>query len=361
MVNTAPVEISDWATISVGALPAGWGERMGFRRESGAFRFWLDRLPAHSVQAWHAETPSLTDDKLDVKLDALGWPISCAWPGMKRPLFEGGLGDFLNVSAVPPADRNTIARLHGNADTEKREAIRRTALRESAAAYGPANAKVSPHTVVYQQEIRHERLVKATRRLELWRREPRARLTVRFDRVSSLAPEVFFLSFALPQGSGLPVFSSGGVPFTPYRDQLPGSCRDYFGIDGWAHYPTGEGHWLWVTRDAPLVAVGSPHVGELHQLRGRQPRDHGVPVRPGLAAIDCQSGGPRTGIGRRALGPLGSQLSRKVSRRLTLSSGRGSRLSTIWIRVVVKGWNIEPLPGPRSSRSISTGSALAPS
>jgi hypothetical protein len=265
VVNTAPVEISDWATISVGALPAGWGERMGFRRESGAFRFWLDRLPAHSVQAWHAETPSLTDDKLDVKLDALGWPISCAWPGMKRPLFEGGLGDFLNVSAVPPADRNTIARLHGNADTEKREAIRRTALRESAAAYGPANAKVSPHTVVYQQEIRHERLVKATRRLELWRREPRARLTVRFDRVSSLAPEVFFLSFALPQGSGLPVFSSGGVPFTPYRDQLPGSCRDYFGIDGWAHYPTGEGHWLWVTRDAPLVAVGSPHVGELHQ------------------------------------------------------------------------------------------------
>src|ERR1035441_8092979 len=58
---------------------------------------------------------------------------------------------------------------------------------------------------------------------------------------------------------------------------------------------------------------------------------------------------------------LPHQLSRNVSRRLTLSSGRGSRFSTIWIRVVVKGQNIEPLPSPRSSRSISTGSAVDPS
>jgi hypothetical protein len=49
------------------------------------------------------------------------------------------------------------------------------------------------------------------------------------------------------------------------RDQLRGSCRDYFGIDGWAHYRGQSGEWLWVTRDAPLVAVGGPHVVERHQ------------------------------------------------------------------------------------------------
>jgi hypothetical protein len=70
----------------------------------------------------------------------------------------------------------------------------------------------------------------------------------------------------------MPVFASGGVPFTPYRDQLPGSCRDYFAIDGWAHYVTNEGHWLWVTRDAPLVSVGSPHVVELHQKEPAETR-----------------------------------------------------------------------------------------
>ena len=276
-VNAAPTEVSDWATIGETSLPAQSrslvdvesGARVELRREGGAIRFWLDRLPANSVRAWRAETSSVaapaSEEKPELKLDSLGWPLSAAWPGMKRPLFDGGLGDFLSVGVVPPADRTTIARLHANPDAEKREAIRRASLREAAAAYAAANVQLTPHTLVYQQEIRHDRLAQATRRLELWRREPRARLTVRFDRLSSLAPEVFFLAFALPEGSPMPVFSSGGIPFTPYRDQLPGSCRDYFGIDGWAHYPTNEGHWLWVTRDAPLVSVGSPHVVELHQ------------------------------------------------------------------------------------------------
>jgi hypothetical protein len=89
-------------------------------------------------------------------------------------------------------------------------------------------------------------------------------VTVRFDRVASADPEVLFLAFTLPEGVPLPVVASGGVPFTPYRDQLVGSCRDYFGIDGWAHYAGPDGHRLWVTRDAPLVAIGAPHVVERH-------------------------------------------------------------------------------------------------
>ena len=46
---------------------------------------------------------------------------------------------------------------------------------------------------------------------------------------------------------------------------MRGSCRDYFAIDGWAHYRSTDGDWLWVTRDAPLVALGGPHVVERHQ------------------------------------------------------------------------------------------------
>jgi hypothetical protein len=98
------------------------------------------------------------------------------------------------------------------------------------------------------------------RKLELWKREPRARLTLRFDRISSDAPEILFAAFPLPCEGVLPQLSSGGLPFTPYTDQLPGSCRDYFGVDGWAHYATPDGHWLWVSRDAPLMTLGGPHV-----------------------------------------------------------------------------------------------------
>ena len=55
-----------------------------------------------------------------------------------------------------------------------------------------------------------------------------------------------------------PLLSNGGVPFTPFEDQLPGTCRDYFAVDGWADYGTSNGHWLWVSRDAPLLSFDSP-------------------------------------------------------------------------------------------------------
>ena len=64
----------------------------------------------------------------------------------------------------------------------------------------------------------------------------------------------------------LPTIGVGGVPFIPYQDQLPGSCRDYFALDGWASYATSDGNWLWVSRDAPLVTFGGPHV--LEKLAG---------------------------------------------------------------------------------------------
>jgi hypothetical protein len=64
----------------------------------------------------------------------------------------------------------------------------------------------------------------------------------------------------LPCEGIVPRVSNGGIPFVPYRDQLPGTCRDHFAIDGWAHYATEHGHWLWVSRDAPLIALGEHSV-----------------------------------------------------------------------------------------------------
>ena len=60
------------------------------------------------------------------------------------------------------------------------------------------------------------------------------------------------------------------MPFTPFTDQLPGACRDYFAIDGWADYALSEGRWLWVTRDAPLMTFDSPQL--LAHLTNPPPR-----------------------------------------------------------------------------------------
>jgi hypothetical protein len=240
-VNPTPAPVSGWA-----------GE--------GQQRFWVEKLAARSVAV--KTDVSASSDKPGVRTDSDGWPAAATWEGMTKPLFEGALGDFIRTAVVPPADRRTITGLHAKFDTAKRAA----AFRESRAVYKTASSSETPHTILFTQEFGHARLASGSRIAEFWKREPRVRITVRFDRISSLAPEVLHLEFALAAGLPLPELSCGGVPFTPYRDQLKGSCKDYYAIDGWAHYRTGGGHWLWVTRDAPLVAIGRPHVVELHEV-----------------------------------------------------------------------------------------------
>jgi len=240
VINPSPMRVSGWA-----------GEGNG--------RFWAKGVAARSV-AVKADVPD-TSDTPDVRTDVNGWPAAVVWKGMDQPLFDGALGDFICTGVVPPANRSTIAGLHDKFDAAKRAA----ALRESRATYRTATPRETPHTIVFTQEFAHERLASGSRSVEIWRREPRARISVRFDRISSLAPEVLHVEFALPAGLPLPALSCGGVSFTPYRDQLKGTCKDYYAIDGWAHYAAPGGHWLWVSSDAPLVAIGRPHVVELHQ------------------------------------------------------------------------------------------------
>ncbi|HTS64921.1 MAG TPA: hypothetical protein VMH28_23015 [Candidatus Acidoferrales bacterium] len=270
-INPAASEVSGWAKVpgadaAVRSLvDTQSGAATEVVREGGQAWCWLERLPARSVRVFRAlttpATPAAETGTPNLKLDAAKWPVSATWPGMSKPLFDGGVGDFLCTGVVPPADRRTITQLHAKFDPE----LRRKAFQQSEASYGEARSHETPHSVRYAQEIRHPRLGPSGRTLELWKREPRARLTVTLDRLSSMAPEVLFLSFTLPQGLPLPVLSCGGVPFVPYRDQLRGTCRDYFAVDGWAAYTADGGHWLWVTRDAPLVAIGAPHVVERHQ------------------------------------------------------------------------------------------------
>lgn len=52
------------------------------------------------------------------------------------------------------------------------------------------------------------------------------------------------------------------MSFTPFTDQLPNTCMDYFAVDSWVNYRTPGGDtnesWTWISRDAPLVSLGGP-------------------------------------------------------------------------------------------------------
>ena len=259
VVNTARAPYSGWATLQAASIRDG----TKIPQAGGTARFWVESLAPNAIRRMKKEELEaqgpVSSGAPEVTIAEGGWPVSAKWPGMASSLFSAGLGDFLAVTAIPPAGRGQFGSIHNAKDADERERLRSKVLRQAPAAYDATTFEETPHTLVYTQSIHHPRLEKASRRLELWKRDSRARLTVRFDRISSVAPEVFYLNFAFPVEKSLPQFSNGGVPFTPYEDQLKGSCRDYYAIDSWAHYKTAQGEWLWVTRDAPLVTVGGPH------------------------------------------------------------------------------------------------------
>ena len=100
----------------------------------------------------------------------------------------------------------------------------------------------------------------------MWKRQPHVRYTLRINRLSSAAPEIFYVSFPLPTGSQLPRLTNGGIPFVPFADQLPGTCRDYFAIDGAAAYDTPAPAAAAALVSEPAVLINpvlpeDPHLG----------------------------------------------------------------------------------------------------
>jgi len=229
-------------------------------------RFWVEQLPAASAKQFQLSRDTVEDNPVqasagpNVTKDEHGWPSGAIWPGMNKPLFTASLGDFVSVKINGFAPRWVLQDIWSTGDAAKREQMQKEKLEfTSAQASGKASVEETPHTTRYSQSLEHPRLKWAVRQLEVWKREPRARLTFRLNRISSFDPELLCVASPLPCDGTLPRLSSGGLGFTPFTDQFPGTCRDYFAIDGWAHYATPEGHWLWVTRDAPLITLDGPH------------------------------------------------------------------------------------------------------
>ena len=238
-------------------------------------KFWVENLDGESIRRlWLAqESAFAVANRRDPKIgkDELGWPTSIQDASMPTAVSSPVLAILwpLRRRDLPPAGRWPTF-----APPARKPATSSAARRSWRAAVAAEKAVVeeNPHSIVIRQALRHPRLQWATRTLEIFR-EPageHVRYTLRINRLASAAPEVFYVEFPLPTGELLPHLSNGGMAFTPFTDQLPGTCRDYFAIDGWADYATPQGRWLWVSRDAPLLAFGeSPTMA----LRTAPPKD----------------------------------------------------------------------------------------
>jgi hypothetical protein len=279
VANPARAPYTGWATFELDALHGefnsvvhtrtGTKQSLEVMQQKPWARFWIDRLAPESIEIFVPKPETVTPavgaiEGPGLELDSSGWPVEAAWPGMRQPLFKGRSGEFL-VAAVK--DRHTVTSVHAEPDVTKRKSIREAGVSVSSASYEQARRRETPYTVTFEQEFTHSRLGKSRRTVEFWKLQPRARFHIRLRRLPANSPEVFYLDFETAAAGEVPRLSNGGVVFTPYVDQIPGTCRDYFAIDGWAQWKTPVGDWLWVSRDAPLVAIGGPHTLERHNDR----------------------------------------------------------------------------------------------
>ena len=204
-----------------------------------------------------AGAPVLKEKKFALETDADGWPVFLQFDGQKDPVIDGVFGDFLAVHADGFVPRWTFKDIFENDSEEERRMLRREHLAELPAEYEKAARTEAPGRILFRQEFAHGSLRYGVRELTIDLLNGRAELEVRFDRRSDFTPEVLFLRFDAPAPDELPTVSNAGVPFRPESDQLPGSCMDYYAIDGWIRWPNG---WLLCCRDNAIAGFGSTGV-----------------------------------------------------------------------------------------------------
>lgn len=234
-------------------------KRIPLLYENGTAQFWVDDFEGNKIRRFTLSYDSVSASPVNTSpiiiTDSTGWPLSCRWKGMDKPLFEG-IGGFLSLESK--VGRAIVGKVWNEEDADIRKLKVKENTREVWAAVNEkAEKHETPYTLVYTQKIVHPRLNSGVREIEIWKNEPRIKFSIQFDRISGANPEIFYITFTLPETAAYPVISNGGNEFLPYKDQIPGTCTDFFTIDGWINYPSQYGNYIWSCRDIPLVSFGS--------------------------------------------------------------------------------------------------------
>lgn len=195
--------------------------------------------------------------ELQIETDEKGWPINVRFAGQAIPVIDGSFGELLAVKASGFAPRWTFKDIFETDDADERERMRAEQLYEEAATYENTDCIPMAGVIQYEQRLCHGDLNYGKRILRIDPYNRRVTLELRIDRKSDFAPEVLFLKFRAPGTGGIPHISNAGRAFRPGVDQLPGSCMDFYAMDGWIHYPN---RWLLNCRDNALVSFGETSV-----------------------------------------------------------------------------------------------------
>lgn len=270
-VNTGSLPYTGWIDIDPAAFvrqpyqsvtdPLTKGKKQLFR-EGGFAKLWVENIMPHQIARYvlSVDTVGFPDKQLmpGIKTDKNGWPVSVKWPGHDEPFQSEGFGEMFSFNSL--VGRRVVDAWYEPDSARRGERIAQVAM-ENNASFERARMIETPYSVIYIQNFRHQSLKQATRRVEIWKTEPKLSYKITLDRKSNSDPEILYVKFPFPQQTGYPLTSNGGMAFEPYKDQLPGTCTDFLAIDGWVKYPQNKGAWIWSSRDAALVTFGGNQFG----------------------------------------------------------------------------------------------------
>ena len=192
-----------------------------------------------------------------IEVDQSGWPCKVKFPKDATPAVDGIFGDLLSVGADGFAPRWTFKDIFENDNADERKVLRKEHLKEERAVYGPAARIQAGDEIRFEQLVMHRSISYGKRIMTISPAVNHIKLEFRMNRISSFEPTVMFLEFEAPGSRNLPHVSNAGKAFIPEKEQLPGSCMDFYAIDGWMHY---DSKWLMNCRDNALVTFGNTSV-----------------------------------------------------------------------------------------------------
>ncbi len=118
-----------------------------------------------------------------------------------------------------------------------------------------------PSATVVEQILEHDKIGEIMQRTYIPTVGDQIEFQSEWKMGTTIHPEATYLLFPFNLPNTQARFDIGGVPVRTHMDQLAGSCRDYFTVQGWVDFNNGQHGVTIATPENPMVQLGDFHFG----------------------------------------------------------------------------------------------------
>ena len=256
VINTQKTEYSGWCKLEKrnireinnpkSLIDEISGKKIKLYAEGDDVYFWADRVSGESFRRYiaSADEPDAetTSGKPLITVNKTGWPVDIRWAGMELPLFDGE-APALYVSRFVTGGWWGATAVPGDYVSVPKEMTK---------------VEETPHSIVYRQKIDNQRLQSAERILTIYKNENRVNVKIVFDRIlhPEREAEVIYAEFPFPNTERSVSTTNGGMEYTPYKDNIPNTCKTFFVADSWVKYASQDGTRVWASKTSPVFELG---------------------------------------------------------------------------------------------------------